>query len=93
MSYVISFWFFRQIIYKSTEKIALTYEDYLQVFINPPGEFLACLVPDMNPTAWVAGERAARNGLVQIEIKIWRISNSEYGVDSRYLLLRLKFKQ
>ena len=26
------------------------------------GEFLACLVPDMNPTARAAGERAARDG-------------------------------
>ena len=26
------------------------------------GEFLACLVPDMNPTAGAAGERAARDG-------------------------------
>ena len=52
-------------------KNALTYGTiYRSSLIRRAGDkFLACLVPDMNPTARVAGERAARNGLVLIEIK------------------------
>ena len=69
MSYVISFWFFRQIIYKSTEKFTYGTIYRSSLIRRASSEFLACLVPDMNPTAWVAGERAARNGLVLIEIR------------------------
>ena len=64
------FEFLRQIIKKKKKLLSRMRTIYRSSLIRrASSEFLACLVPDMNPTARVAGERAARNGLMLIEIR------------------------